>query len=103
MGTDQTLQLLLLEFGKGRNKWISGHFYREHMLLGDPNSKSWENQIERLDTFLDSVETISNRGNCIRSGDFNINMNPNYNEHYNSELKNKLLDVLPLAGFTQVV
>ena len=41
----------------------------------------------------------------ILIGDFNINLDPKNNDNlnYNEEFKDKLLDTLPLAGYTQMV
>ena len=80
-------------------------FSIEFMKLGEPNSDTYENQVLRLDNFLTKAENSANKGNSILIGDFNINLDPENNDdlNYNEEFKDKLLDTLPLAGYTQMV
>ena len=77
--------------------------YREHTILGQPTSRSWDAQLDRFNKFLSIVEKLANRDNCIIMGDYNVNLDQNYNENHNNILKNLLLETLPMSGFTQLV
>ena len=94
-----------LEIGTHRNKWQIGVFYREFKKFGEPNSGTYEEQVQRLDNFLTKAEFSAAKGNCVLIGDFNINLDPENteNQYHNEEFKDKLLDTLPLAGYTQLV
>ena len=92
-----------LEIGENRNKWIICNYYREHTLIGTPGSNIMENQIQRLNQFLESIETVPCNRNLVIMGDFNINLTEDGITHNNNELKEMLLDRLPLVGLTQTV
>ena len=89
-----------LEIGSHRNKWQVGVYYREFKQLGKPDSSSLEQQSIRLDSFLTKAESAASKGNCILIGDFNLNLDQENSEQpfLSEELKDKLLDSLPLAG-----
>ena len=94
-----------LEIGSHKNKWTIAVYYREFKQLGKPNSGSLEEQSARLNSFLTKAESAASNGNCILIGDFNVNLDNDNTEnpYLSEELKNNLLDTLPLAGFTQLV
>ena len=94
-----------LEIGTHRNKWYMGYFYREFKRLGEPDSETYENQVVRLNNFLTKAENSAIKGNSILIGDFNINLDPENidDQNDNEDFKDKLLDSLPLAGYTQMV
>lgn len=94
-----------LEIGSHRNKWQVGVYYREFKQPGKPDSGSLEEQSARLESFLVKAEGAASKGNCILIGDFNVNLDQDNSEnpYLSEELKDKLLDTLPLAGYTQLV
>ena len=59
----------------------------------------------RFDNFLTKAENTATKGNSILIGDFNINLDPENLEdpNENEDFKDKLLNSLPLAGYTQMV
>jgi len=101
--TDESTACIWITAGKGRGQWRIGQYYREHSLLGQQGSNTWNNQVSRFDSFLNSLDKVADDKNCLIQGDFNINMNDECTDNNNNELKSKLLDTLPLAGFCQVV
>ena len=66
---------------------------------------STENQRVRISKFLDKVESASNLGDIVLIGDFNINLDPtnDIEDTWNTELKYKLLDTLPILRFNQMI
>ena len=92
-----------LEIGERKNKWLLCNYYREHTLIGIPGSNSIESQVNRFDQFLASIESVPDSRNLAILGDFNINLTEDGNTHNTNELKDMLLDRLPLVGLTQTV
>ena len=73
--------------------------------MGVRESASIDKQKEILGKFLSKVELTDKFDNVIIMGDFNVNIDPtnNDNDPVNIEMKDKLLDILPLAGLKQTV
>ena len=102
---DPEVACIWLMVGKGKARWLIGQYYREQMYLGVRESASIDKQKERLGKFLAKVELTDKFDNVIIMGDFNVNIDPtnNDNDPVNIEMKDKLLDILPLAGLKQTV
>ena len=77
----------------------------EFKIFNIPGSESYTEQLLRFNEFLCGVEKRNNDMNSIVMGDSNINLNneQNNNAHLFPELKDRLLETLPLEGFTQAV
>ena len=92
----------MMEIGERKNKWLICNYYREHSLLGVSGSNSLELQSLKFNQFLAEMETVPDHKNLVILGDFNINLMEDSNSN-NNELKDSLLDRLPLLGLTQTV
>ena len=62
--------------------------YRDQTPLNNKNKENTENR--------------SNK-NSIIMGDFNIDLAANTDNNYHNDFKDKLLEVLPLCGFVQII
>ena len=100
---DNSIASTWLEIGHTRSRWLVGQFYREQSILGQPNSRKLDEQVERFNLFLNGIENLNGWDNCIILGDFNINLDLECTDDNNYMLRNLLFDTFPLAGFTQMV
>ena len=93
-----------IEVGKYKNKWLICQYYRQHKVLGVNGSETSVEQNNRLDKFLNTISAIQH-SNSLIIGDFNINLDDNNTmiNQRNSDMKDKLLNVLPLSGFVQII
>ena len=66
---------------------------------------SFNEQSTRFEDFLEITKKSRNNQNVVILGDFNVNLNNEVEEvnNNNNILKDMLLDIFPLEGFTQVV
>ena len=73
--------------------------------MGVNGSESLVEQNTQFDKFLKKIASADNTRNSLIIGDINVNMNDNHdhNNHVQSDLKDKLLNLLPSEGFTQVI
>merc|ERR1711867_415938 len=68
---DPSIACIWLLMGRGRSRWLVGQAYREHMVLGDKESSSNDNQIERWRKLLDKVRQTERYENVVIMGDLN--------------------------------
>ena len=87
---DTNIACIWLWIGRGRSRLLVGQVYREHMVLGNRESSSAENQTVRWRKFLEKVRQTERFENVVIIGDMNINLDPDNTDA--SQLQNALKD-----------